>query len=93
MTNGNGRSLMTTLGLIEGEVVTYLEGRGSSTLRQVVQEVEGPARLIMMATGSLIRKGIIAGYQRELEVLLRMAAANGNGNGDGHENGGAHAQP
>ena len=62
--------LITTLGLIEGEVLTFLEDHGATTLRALIRELEWPARMIMMAVGALIREHLVRATQRELEVIL-----------------------
>ena len=62
--------LVTTLGLIEGEVLTFLEDHGATTLRGLARELKGPARMVMMAVGALIREHLIRATQRELEVIL-----------------------
>ena len=64
------QSLMTTLGIIEGEVLTYLEQRGAMTLHRLTSELEWPSRLVMMAAGALIRQGLVRATQRELEITL-----------------------
>ena len=61
---------MTRLGVIEGEVMTYLEARGTTGLRQVIRELDWPMRQVVMAVGSLIRRGLVLGVQRDLELLL-----------------------
>ena len=63
-------SLMTTLGLISGEVLTYLEAHGATTLHRLIRELEWPARMTMMAVGALVRQGMIRAIQHDLEVIL-----------------------
>ena len=65
-----GSSLMTPLALIEGEVLTYLERDGTTTLRRLIRELEWPARMVMMGVGALVREGLVRATKRELEVLL-----------------------
>ena len=62
--------LITTLGLVEGEVLTFLGDHGATTLRALIRELEWPARMIMMAVGALIREHLVRATQRELEVIL-----------------------
>lgn len=62
--------LITTLGLIEGEVLTFLEDHGAMTLRGLIQELDWPSRMVMMAVGALIREHLVRATQRELEVIL-----------------------
>ena len=66
-------SLMTTLGIISGEVLAYLETRGATTLHQLARELEWPARMTMMAVGALIRQGLIRAIQHDLEVIVEPA--------------------
>ena len=62
--------MMTAVGLIEGEVLTFLEEHGATTMRHLIRELEWPARMIMMATGALIREHLVQATPHELEVLL-----------------------
>lgn len=62
--------LITTLGLIEGEVLTFLEDHGATTLRGLIRELEWPARMVMMAVGALVREHLVRAAQHELEVIL-----------------------
>ena len=63
-------SLMTLLGLVEGDILDYLEIHGPASLRRLIQRLEWPANIITMAVGSLIRHGLVHGEQRELEIML-----------------------
>ena len=63
-------SLMTTLGVIEGEALTYLEQHGATPLRRLVRELEWPAAMVMMAVGALVREGLIRATQHDLEVVV-----------------------
>lgn len=63
-------SLMTPLGLIEGDVLTYLERHGAATLQRLIAEFEWPAALVTMAVGALIRSGLVRALQREFEVMI-----------------------
>jgi hypothetical protein len=65
-------SLMTPLGLVEGEVLTYLDHRRMTTLRRLNRELAWPAHMVMMAVGALIRAGLVRGVQRELEVIVTL---------------------
>lgn len=63
-------SIVTPLGIVEGEVLMHLEEHGSTTLRHLVRELGWPTSMVMMAVGALIRQGLVLGTQRELEVLV-----------------------
>jgi len=65
-------SLMTPLALVEGDVLTYLERDGTTTLRRLIRELEWPARMVMMGVGALVREGLVRATKRELEVLLTL---------------------
>ena len=69
-----GTSLMTPLGLISGDVLTYLEERGTTTVRRLVREVEWPSQMITMAIGSLIREGLVRAVQHDLEVIVEAVS-------------------
>ncbi len=65
-----GRSLVTHLGIIEGEVLTYLEQHGTTALRQLIRDLEWPAPMITMAIGAAIRQGLVRAIRHDLEVVL-----------------------
>jgi len=66
-------SLMTPLGLVEGEILTYLEEHGATTLGGLVRQLEWPAKMVMMAVGALVREGLARATQHELEILVEDA--------------------
>lgn len=63
-------SLITPVGLKAGEVLTYLEQHGATTLQSILHELEGPGTVVLMAVGFLIREGLVQGLQHGLEVVL-----------------------
>jgi len=65
-----GPSLMTTLGVVSGEVLTCLEEHGTTSLRRVIRELAWPSQLVVMAVGALVRDGLVRAEQHDLEVLL-----------------------
>jgi len=67
---GRGVPLITPLGLVAGDVLLYLERRGTSTLRQLVRGVKWPVRMVMMGVGSLIRDGLVLATQNDVEVIV-----------------------
>lgn len=67
-----GASLVTLLGLVEGEVLTYVEAQGSTTLGRLNRQLPWPTRMVTMAVGSLVREGLLQATQQELEVALRL---------------------
>lgn len=62
--------LLTQLGLVEGDVLTYLEGHGPTSLRGLIRGLDWPSQVVTMGVGALIREGLVQGRQRELEVLI-----------------------
>lgn len=74
-TEKNSRSLVTQLGIIEGEVLTYLEQYGTTTLRQLIRDLEWPAPMITMAIGAAIRQGLVRAIRHDLEVVLEPERA------------------
>jgi len=65
-----GTPLMTTLGIVSGEILTDLEQHGPTTVRRLIRELDWPAPVVMMAIGALVREGLIQAAQHELEVLV-----------------------
>lgn len=70
-----GDPLVTQLGIIEGEVLTYLEQGGRTTLRQLIRDLEWPAPMITMAIGAAIRQGLVRATRHDLEVVLEPERA------------------
>ncbi|MBI4341061.1 MAG: hypothetical protein HY598_02120 [Candidatus Omnitrophica bacterium] len=67
-----GAPLMTTLGIVSGEILTDLEQHGPATLRYLIRELNWPVPVVMMAVGALIREGLIQARQHELEILIEL---------------------
>ena len=67
-----GPSLMTPLGVVEGEVLSYLDRHPMTTLRRLNQEMGHPAYMVMMAVGALIRTGLVRAIRRDLDVILKL---------------------
>ena len=65
-----GVPLMTTLGIVSGEILTDLEQHGPTSMRRLIRELAWPAPVVMMAVGALIREGLIQAAQHELEVVI-----------------------
>ena len=64
------RSLVTSLGIIEGEVLLHLDVHGATPMRRLIRELEWPSSLVTMAIGALIREGLAVARQHELEVIV-----------------------
>ena len=67
---GATRSVMTSVGLVEGDILTYLDEHGATSLRHLIRVLEWPSAMVLMGIGALIRTGMVRGLQRELEVLI-----------------------
>ena len=68
-------SLMTTIGVVEGEVLTYLESHGPTSLRRLMRELDWASPLVIMAVGALVRQGLVRATQHDLEVILEPERA------------------
>ena len=66
-----GATVMTTLALVEGEILDYLEQHGLARLRKVVRELEWPTAEVIMGVGALVREGLIEARRDRFGVLLR----------------------
>lgn len=64
------RSLVTSLGIIEGEVLLYLDVHGATPTRRLIRDLEWPSPLVTMALGALIREGLVRARQHELELII-----------------------
>ena len=65
-------SLMTPLGLVQGDILIHLEEYGATTLRYLIQSLEWPSRMVMMGVGGLIRQGLVRAVQLELDVVIEV---------------------
>ena len=65
------QGLFTTIGLAEGEILNFMEGKGEVALTDIVRHLEGvPWSTIIMGIGALIREGLIAYNGQNQYVLL-----------------------
>ena len=60
-------SLMAWLGITEGEVLEFLEAHGPVSLHRLVQGLDRPSSMVVMAVGALIREGLVKGNEEYLE--------------------------
>ena len=67
--------LITLLGMVEGEMLTYLEAHGATALSNLARTLEWPTPLIVMAAGALIRQGLAQGVKSQRGTLLAPQAA------------------
>lgn len=63
-------SLMTPLGLISGEALSYIEQHRRITLRQLARALPWPSALVTMGVGALIRGGLIQAMPCGFEICL-----------------------
>ena len=82
-------SLITPLGLVEGDILTFLEEHGATTLRRLIRGLEWPARMVMMGVGALVRERLVQAMQLDVEVVLtlRVGSIGGERDGESHEAG------
>lgn len=65
------QGLFTTIGLVEGEILNFMEGKEEVALTDIVQHLDGlPWSTIIMGIGALIREGLIAYEGQNIYVLL-----------------------
>jgi len=65
------QGLFTTIGLAEGEILNFMEGKGEIALTDIVQHLAGvPWSTVIMGIGALIREGLIAYKGQNQYVLL-----------------------
>jgi DNA-binding MarR family transcriptional regulator len=63
---------MTRLGLIEGDILNYLEDSPHESLHQLIHELKWEPCVISMAAGSLIRQGLIRTVRVGRDVMLEV---------------------
>ncbi|GEM_PF-3195432 len=68
-----GASLMTPLGLIEGDVLNLVESKGRVALKDIVQELTWPEAMVMMSAGALIREGLVQAKRHHRFIYLEEA--------------------
>ena len=64
-------SLMTSLTLVSGEIVLYLETCGDTTMRQLARVLEWPVDLIYLALGALVQQGVVRVGRTDGELTIR----------------------
>ena len=70
-------TLVTNLGVVAGEILTYLEENGATSLNILISKLESSSRMVVMAVGSLIRQGLVVGVQRGWEIIVEPSAGYG----------------
>ena len=62
--SASSRSLITMIGLAEGDTLEYLETHGATALRTLTRELPWPSPIVTMAVGALIREGLARGTRK-----------------------------
>jgi hypothetical protein len=71
------QGLFTAIGLTEGEILNFMEGKGEVALTDIVQHLDGvPWSTVIMGIGVLIREGLIA-YKGQNKYILLTIIKNG----------------
>ena len=70
-----GTPLITTLAMVEGDVLNYLDRYGAATLRELTRVLEWSSRLITMAIGGLVRERLARAKQFDLEIVVEPMSA------------------
>ena len=66
-----GATLNTTLSLVEGEILTYLEKHGFARVKKVLRELEWPMAEVLMGVGALVRDGLVEVRRDRFGLFLR----------------------
>lgn len=61
--------ILSQLGVVEGDVLSYLESRGPTSLHRLVLSQDWPSSLVVMAVGALIRQGLVRGSEQQLACV------------------------
>ncbi len=69
-----GASLITSLGLVEGDVLDFVETKGPVALKDIVQELTWPEAMVMMSAGALIRDGLVQAKRHNKHIYLEEAS-------------------
>jgi len=65
-----GASLFTSISLIEGEILNFMDGKGEAMLTDIVNQLGFPEPIILMGIGGLIREGLVTAKRKNRFVLL-----------------------
>lgn len=65
-----GTSLFTTMSLVEGEILNFMDDKGQVTLTQIVNESKWPEPVVIMGVGGLVREGLVSATRHNKFVLL-----------------------
>jgi hypothetical protein len=65
-------SLVTVVGLVEGEVLTHLEEHGATVLRTLIRALEWSAAKVLMGVGALARRGLVSIVQQDGTLIIEL---------------------
>jgi hypothetical protein len=65
-----GMPLMTALGLIGGDVLTYLDEHGVGRLDELSQRIDWPRWMTLMGVGALVRQGLVRAMRQTDGVTI-----------------------
>lgn len=65
-----GMPLMTALGLIGGDVLTYLDDHGAARLEELSQRIDWPRWMTLMGVGALVRQGLVRAMRQADGVTI-----------------------
>ena len=73
LTNGiqQASPIITLLGVLSGEILTYLEKCEKATAAQLSRELGWTVPMVMMAIGTLIREGLVLAHPSNLEIVIQ----------------------
>ncbi len=63
-------SLMTPIGVAQGDALFYLEQKGSAYVCDMATHLEWPTPVMMLAAGALIRDGLVKAKTQNGEIVL-----------------------
>jgi DNA-binding MarR family transcriptional regulator len=66
-------NLIITIGIIEGEILTYLENSGKATMAELTRDLEWPSSFLWMALGALVKGGLVLTEKHELDMVIYPA--------------------
>lgn len=69
----NDASLMTPIGIAEGDMLFYLEQKGTAYLGDMATHLEWPKPVMMLAAGALIRNGLIKARRYDNHIVLERS--------------------
>lgn len=64
--------LISQLGIVQGEILSCIERKGSATLDRLMKDLVWPRHILVMAVGALIYQGLVRGFQSGHSVVLKV---------------------